>query len=235
MQLNITAQTLLTNCIWTHFYSCFQRRHIPSMCYMALPTLRMAVMSLSAPDLCLESPCFLICQCHVWSPPLKHHQDENKDFRGKLHQQSLCWVFYCFFWVFLTSFFSIFGCWSPTEQGTFSLAVRARAARDAVTHLFPLLDTWIGGAFLHIFLWHFLMCTLRILSRGIKTIIKKAKKRKKSSIAAIKQKLREGMDFLQACIKVHDWQIRIKAQWETKALRNHEKFKFRSFSALVFW
>lgn len=136
-------------------------------------------MSLPAPDLCLESPHFLICQHHVLSPPLKHHLDEKKDFRGKLHQHSLCWVFYCIFWVFPSCFFSLFGCWPPTEQEAFSLAVTARAAGEAVTHLLSLLANWIGTAFvLHLFMALFLTCTLSTISRGIKRIIKKMKKRK---------------------------------------------------------
>lgn len=80
----------------------------------------------------------------------------------------------------LLCFFSIFSCWLPAEQEASSLAVTARAAREAVTtHLLPFLATWIGSAFvLHLFMVLFLMCTLSILSSWVKRIIKKIKPRK---------------------------------------------------------
>lgn len=182
-------------------------------------------MTLSAPVLWLESPHFLICQRHVWSPPLKHQQDEKKDLggRGNMHQQSVfTGVFYrvfllLFLGIPLLCLFSLLGCWPSAEQEAFSSAVTATADRVAVTHLFPILATWIGSVFLWCF---FLYAYQAFWLETVKKIILKIKKIKSKISSAINQKDRKGKqsDVLQICIKVHERCTWVEAQWERQRL-----------------
>lgn len=114
----------------------------PSVLHICTSPLGMnTYVSLSAPDLCLESPLFLICQCFVWLPSSKDPQDMGKHFRGsaEMHQQSPCWIFKCFSWVFLSYvFFNLAGCWPFLRD---HLAATARVVRDVVMHFIPLLAT----------------------------------------------------------------------------------------------
>lgn len=104
-------------------------------------------------------------------------------------------------------FFSLFGCWPPTEQEAASLAVTARAAREAVTHLLPLLATWIGSAFVpRLFMVLFLRCTLSIFSRGVKRIIKKNEREKKLKVKSLLRSTRnlekgKGRTFYRYVLK----------------------------------
>lgn len=184
VQLNISAQTLLTNCNWMHFYSCFKGR-LYALCasYTALPTLMVGSYVPASPRPLRGGTSI----SHLPTPHFISITEAPSGWEDRLQRQRktapakpLLGILLLFL-ALPVCFFSLFGCWPPTEQDAFSLAVTARAAKEAVTHLLPLLATWIGSAFVwHVFMVVFLMCTLSIFSSGVKRIIKKNKKEKKN-------------------------------------------------------